>query len=112
MSFIHPLDQLQAQEVSIARETIIQSAPQSIIKFRSIFLLEPTKADLAPFLLAEHNGTLSVSTPRPPRLAQVYYDIVRADKSHNYFESVVDVNARSEISRQGYDASYQPSLSL
>ncbi|KKZ62943.1 primary-amine oxidase [[Emmonsia] crescens] len=112
MSFPHPLEQLRATEIHCARDVIIQANPGVLIQFRSIFLEEPAKATLTSFLAAEHGGTLSSSTPRPPRLASVHYDTVQTDKTHDYFESVVDIGLKKEISRQNFDCSNQPSFTL
>ncbi|KLJ12510.1 primary-amine oxidase [Blastomyces silverae] len=112
MSLPHPLEQLRATEIHCARDVIIKVNPGVLIQFRSIFLEEPAKATLTSFLAAEHGGTLSPSTPRPPRLANVHYDTVQADKTHEYFESVVDLDVKKELSRQAFDSSMQPSFTL
>ncbi|PGH04892.1 hypothetical protein AJ80_08441 [Polytolypa hystricis UAMH7299] len=112
MSIPHPLDQLQAAELSVARDVIVQAHPDSVILFRSIYLDEPAKASLTEFLTAEHSRNLSDPTPRPPRQANVHYDVVRADKSQIYTESVVDIHTKREVSRQAYDAADQPSIAL
>ncbi|KMU75005.1 copper amine oxidase [Coccidioides immitis RMSCC 3703] len=108
----HPLDQLRAEEIVQARDVIIQAWPGSLLQFRSIFLEEPTKSLLIPFLKAEHNGTLNDDTPRPPRLARVQYDVVKENKFCGYTESVVDVNSKHEVSRQDFDTSCQPYLTM
>ncbi|EER27933.1 hypothetical protein D8B26_005949 [Coccidioides posadasii str. Silveira] len=108
----HPLDQLRAEEIVQARDVIIQAWPGSLLQFRSIFLEEPTKSLLIPFLKAEHNGTLNGYTPRPPRLARVQYDVVKENKFCGYTESVVDVNLKDEVSRQDFDTSCQPYLTM
>lgn len=69
---------------------------------------EPAKAELKPFLDVEHSGKLTPTTPRPPRLAEVQYDIIRNDKSHDYTESIVDINARKELQSRTLDTSCQP----
>ncbi|PGH17181.1 hypothetical protein AJ79_01319 [Helicocarpus griseus UAMH5409] len=112
MSFPHPLEQLRATEIHCARDVIVKANPGILIQFRSIFLQEPPKAALTSFLTAEHGGTLSASTPRPPRLAEVQYDTIKANKSHEYVESTVDLGLKKEISRQVYDGTKQPSFTL
>ncbi|QSS60335.1 copper amine oxidase [Histoplasma capsulatum] len=112
MSFPHPLEQLGATEIRSARDVISQAHPGVLLRFRSIFLEEPAKATLTSFLAAEHGGVLSASTTRPPRLASVHYDTIQADKTHDYFESVVDLGLRKEISRRTFDCSKQPSITL
>ncbi|KAK2784871.1 hypothetical protein FQN52_008807 [Onygenales sp. PD_12] len=106
----HPLDPLQEFEINTAREVILQANPQCLLQFRSIYLQEPSKAELTGFLAAEHGGSLSSSFPRPPRLAAVHYDLVHPNKRHDYVESVVDLNLRMDINRQIFDSSNQPSF--
>ncbi len=109
---LHPLDQLTLSETSIARETILHAREQSVIEFRSIFLEEPPKAELVAFLDAEHGGSLSSRTQRPARVARVQYDLVRSDKSHEYAESLVDLEARKETLHRVVDKMHQPSLTM
>lgn len=106
----HPLDQLRPAEIKSAREVILQKSPGAVIHFRSIYLEEPAKASLTTFLAAEHSGTLGPSTPRPPRLAQVHYDLVHEDRNHDYIEALVDINMRKEIQSQTFDDTCQPPL--
>lgn len=104
----HPLDQLRPYEVDAAREVIIRNRPGAVFQFRTIGLQEPAKSELKPFLAVEHSGNLTPTTPRPPRLAEVHYDIIRNDKSHDYTESIVDVNSRKELRSRTLDTSSQP----
>ena len=108
----HPLDQLTSHEVDIAREAIFTARGRCFILFRAIFAEEPAKAELVPFLQAEHSGSLTPSTPRPARQARVQYDVVHNDKSHDYMESVVDIVAEQEVVHRIIDKKHQPSLTL
>ena len=90
------------------REVILRGRPGAIIQFRTIGLEEPTKADLTAFLAIEHSGNLSPSTLRPPRRAQVQYDIIQNDKTHDYTESLVDVNTKKELQWRTLDSTNQP----
>ncbi|KAL1955547.1 hypothetical protein VTO42DRAFT_8426 [Malbranchea cinnamomea] len=112
MAAPHPLDQLRAAEIDIAREAIVVQYPDAVIQFRSIHLEEPSKASLIEFLAAEHSGTLNNDTPRPPRQARVQYDVVQSNKKHDYTESVVDINLKKEVHRETFDKSCQPALSI
>lgn len=112
MAIPHPLDQLRAAEIDIARDVILSLYPSSVIHFRSIHAEEPSKASLVEFLTAEHAGTLRDDTPRPPRQAKVQYDVVSADKKHEYTESLVDINSKKEVKRETFDAACQPSLTM
>jgi primary-amine oxidase len=108
----HPLDQLTAEEISRAREVILRARGRSIIQFRSIFTEEPLKADLVLFLQAEHSGQLTSRTKRLARFARVHYDVVHNDKTHDYTESVVDVDAAREVLHRVVDKKHQPALTL
>ena len=113
LSFIpHPLDQLSSHEIDVAREAIFKARGKCLILFRSVFAQEPAKAELVPFLQAEHSGTLTSLTPRPARQARVQYDVVHDDKSHDYMESVVDVRAGQEVVYYVIDKKHQSSLTL
>jgi hypothetical protein len=108
----HPLDQLSSHEIDIAREAVFTARGKCLILFRAIFTEEPAKAELVPFLEAEHSRTLTSSTPRPARQARVQYDIVHDDKSHDYMESVVDILAKQEVVHRIIDKKHQPALTL
>ncbi|OAQ89679.1 copper amine oxidase 1 [Purpureocillium lilacinum] len=96
----HPLAQLSKEEFSKAREVIVKShdASESLF-FRSIYLQEPRKEDLVPFLEIEHAGTLTDATERPPRCAFVDYDIVKPDK-HQNVRSVVHLGTGEIMSSE------------
>jgi hypothetical protein len=108
----HPLDQLSSHEIDIAREAIFKARGRCFILFRDIFAQEPAKAELVPFLEAEHSGTLTSSTPRPPRQARVQYDVVHDDKSHDYMESVIDIITGREVLHRVVDKKHQCALTL
>ena len=111
-SIPHPLDQLSRHEIDGAREAILKARGKSLILFRDIFAQEPPKAELVPFLQAEHSGTLTSSTPRPARQARVQYDLIYDDKSHDYMESVVDIVAGQEVEHRVIDKKHQSALTL
>jgi primary-amine oxidase len=108
----HPFDQLSAEEINCAREIVLQARGRHAIQFRSIFTEEPRKADLVPFLEAEHSGQLTLRTKRPARLARIHYDVIQDDKTHDYTESVVDVEAGKEVLYRVVDKKHQPALTL
>lgn len=107
----HPLSQLTSNEVDVARE-VIKKDRQSLILFRNVFVVEPPKAELVKFLAAEHAGTVSESTPRPHRQARVQYDIIGQDKSHEYFESIVDLSSQTEISKRTVEKGRQQGFTV
>ena len=107
----HPLDQLSAEEVDVAREVVLK-ARQSPILFRNLFAVEPAKSQLVKFLNAEHAGTLSADTPRPPRQARVQYDVIKEDKNHQYMESIVDIAGASEVSSKQREGGGQQALTV
>lgn len=113
----HPLSALTADEVRQARDVILKLHPSSVIDFRVIYLLEPPKADVVRFLDAEHAGTLTADTPRPPRLAQLNYDVIGGSTGDaavptQYHESVVDLGAGKRISNELIDTKYHASLGM
>ncbi|KAM3506439.1 hypothetical protein MY10362_002367 [Beauveria mimosiformis] len=108
----HPLSALSADEVRQARDIILKLHPGAILDFRVIYLLEPPKADVVRFLDAEHAGTLTAETPRPPRLAQLNYDVIGGDAATQYHESVVDLVAGKRTVNQMVDSKYHASLGI
>ncbi|ATY60894.1 copper methylamine oxidase precursor [Cordyceps militaris] len=108
----HPLSALSADEVLRARDVILSLHPGALVDFRVIYLLEPAKADVVPFLDAEHAGTLTADTPRPPRLAQLKYDVIGGDKATQYHESVVDLVTGKRTVNEAIDAKYHASLGI
>ena len=107
----HPLDQLSVFESNCAREIVLEArGPDVAIQFRYIALEEPVKEELCRFLDLEHAGRLSIHTPRPARLAKVQYDVVRADKNHEYVESWVDVVKGKEVERRVIGKAHQAAL--
>ncbi|TQV94604.1 copper amine oxidase 1 [Cordyceps javanica] len=110
----HPLSALSADEVRQARDIILKLHPGSVVDFRVIYVLEPPKADVVRFLDAEHAGTLTPDTPRPPRLAQLKYDVIGGDGDTPslYHESVVDLVAGKRIVNQVIESKYQASLGI
>jgi primary-amine oxidase len=108
----HPLDSLSVKETNIARDVIVSAYPDLLLDFREIFLREPPKDELKVFLAAEHEGRLSLTTPRPARLAKCHYDVIGSDGIPQYHESVVDVEKRKQASRVVVDKRHHASLTL
>lgn len=113
----HPLAPLSDPEFRSARDAVLAAygTHPSALLFRTVQLEEPPKADLVPFLVAEHAGELTGTTPRPPRRARVQYDVIAAREDGNgsvykYTQSVIDLKTGKEISRdvapEGYHSSY------
>jgi primary-amine oxidase len=68
----HPLGPLTASEISESSRLIKSIWPSNTnIQFKSITLQEPNKADLIPFLAAEHAGKTTPTIER--RSFVVYY---------------------------------------
>jgi primary-amine oxidase len=110
-SFPHPLDPLTSDEFEKARKCIISARGNDvIIKFRAIYLEEPSKHELVPFLEAEHSNGIDSHTPRPARLAMVLYDVVNGDKAHEYTHSLVDVSSSKEIEHRVIKKMHQAAL--
>lgn len=108
----HPLARLTSPEIDIARQVVIKARSGHLLLFRDIFTEEPAKAELVPFLEAEHSGQLTEEISRPPRLARVQYDKIGDDGSHAYTESVIDVTARHEVLHRVVEKDVQPPLTL
>ncbi|CAM1506276.1 Fc.00g059170.m01.CDS01 [Cosmosporella sp. VM-42] len=103
----HPLAQLSHEEFLKARDTITKlHGPETTLFFRSIYLDEPKRAELVPFLEAEHAGDVSQAT-RPPRQALVEYDVVTPDR-HDYSRAVIDVVTGEVASNEIVEKTAQP----
>lgn len=109
---IHPLAQLSELETTIARDVILNSHPDKAIFFREIYLQEPAKAELVPYLELEHSGKLTSTSPRPQRLAKCQYDVVGGDRVPEYHESVVDVERKERVDHVVIGKEHQASLTL
>lgn len=98
----HPLAQLSPDEFRRARDIVrdLYEANTSIL-FRAISLSEPAKADLIPFLEAEHAGADlgADDARRPPRLALVEHDLVGTD-AHEYVRAVVNIGTGDVVSKE------------
>lgn len=111
-SKVHPLAQLRSPEIDIARQVVTKARSACLLLFRDIFTEEPAKAELVPFLEAEHSGQLTDETPRPPRLARIQYDTIGDDGSHAYTESVINIDTREEVLHRIVEKDRQPPLTL
>ncbi|PHH84444.1 hypothetical protein CDD83_1934 [Cordyceps sp. RAO-2017] len=104
----HPLAPLSEAEFARARDVVVgvHGAADSLF-FRSVYLEEPRKADLVPYLEAEHAGRLTEQTQRPPRMARVEYDVLAPD-CHCHTRSVVDLAAGRVVSQEAAEPSCYP----
>jgi len=112
MSSPHPLQMLSVQETEQARDVVLASHPDHVIEFRQVDLKEPSKKDLTSFLQIEHEGKLSQSTPRPPRLAKCHYDIIATDRTIQYHESIIDLEQGIMLEKIVVGKEFCPSLTL
>lgn len=104
----HPLSQLSEQEFRKARDIVTgHHGIGSALFFRSISLQEPKKADLVPYLQAEHAGTPSNSADRPPRQALVEYDVV-TPAVHEYIRAVVNIETGDVVSKDSANPASKP----
>jgi primary-amine oxidase len=108
----HPLDPLSVDETTVARDAVLTANPDTVVFFREIYLKEPVKAELRPFLDAEHAGELNASTARPARLAKVQYDVVGKDKVPEFHEAWVDIDNRKVAHHVVVGKEYHASLTL
>ena len=73
----HPLDPLTADEILQVSSLLKAKTSDKSLHFKIITILEPPKAQLRPFLIAERNGG---PQSRPPRKASsLYYHLGTAD---------------------------------
>ena len=87
----HPLAPLTEAEFTKARDAILKLyESEDAIFFRSIYLREPKKEDLIPFLELEHSGNAKLDSARPQRLASVEYDAIKT-KVPEFTRSLVDI---------------------
>lgn len=95
----HPLTALSEAEFKKARDIVtkLYGADTSLF-FRAIFVQEPKKAELTPFLQAEHDGKITDKTPRPARQARLQYDVIK-DGKPRHTDSVVDLDKGVEVER-------------
>ena len=107
----HPLDQLRIGETEQARQITLTSVGQSVLEFRSIFLEEPPKEQLLPFLEAERKGGEQKEI-RPPRVARVQYDVVHPNKDHELVESLVDLEKGKVVFHEVIHKDFQPSFTM
>jgi primary-amine oxidase len=108
----HPLDILSEKETDIAREVISAAYPGSVLFFREIYLEEPTKAELIPYLELEHSGKLSPTSPRPRRLAKCQYDVVGSERVPEFHDDIVDVEKRQRVSHTVVGKQHHATLTL
>ncbi|CAK7217147.1 hypothetical protein SEUCBS140593_003106 [Sporothrix eucalyptigena] len=73
----HPLSALSAAETNRARDVVVSLHQGCVLDFRTIYLHEPSKADVLHFLELEHAGKVTADTPRPARLAQANFEFNR-----------------------------------
>lgn len=109
----HPLSDLTVEETNQARDLVLALHPGTVVNFRTIYLIEPPKADVLPFLELEHAGKVTELTPRPARLAQARYDVVHSgSKIPEYNESVVDLRKSHRVSHQVVGSEHHASLTV
>lgn len=111
-AYHHPLTPLSEHETNTARDVILASYPGKVIFFREIYLEEPAKEDLLPYLQLEHSGKLSPTSPRPKRLAKCQYDVVGSERVPEFHEAVVDVERKERVSFTVVGKQHQASLTL
>ena len=109
----HPLSPLSEHEFRKARDIVngLYGADSTLF-FRAISLNEPRKADLVPYLEAEHAGVAlaELTVRRPPREALVEYDVITAAAPllHEYTRAVVDVETARVVSRERAKSTSKP----
>jgi len=91
----HPLGPLTATEISESAKIIKSIWPTNTnVQFKSITLQEPNKAELVPFLAAEHAGQ---STPTIERRSFVVYYLRNTNKLHEAVVSLSQGKVESNV---------------
>ncbi|PVH74441.1 hypothetical protein DL98DRAFT_429431 [Cadophora sp. DSE1049] len=91
----HPLGPLTAGEITESAKLIRSIWPANTnVQFKSITLQEPNKADLVPFLAAEHAGQ---STPTIERRSFVVYYLRNTNKLHEAVVSLTQGKVESNV---------------
>ncbi|CAK7207249.1 hypothetical protein SEUCBS139899_010059 [Sporothrix eucalyptigena] len=108
----HPLSALSAAETNRARDVVVSLHQGCVLDFRTIYLHEPSKADVLHFLELEHAGKVTADTPRPARLAQAKYDVIGLSKVPEYHESIIDVNNGKRLKHDIVSSDHHASLTV
>ena len=108
----HPFDPLSLEEVRIARQVILDANPQRMVDFREIYLREPAKELMKPYLDLEHSGRVDDATARPPRLAKVQYDVIGSDKTFEFHEASVDLRTKQLATHEVIHESHHANLTM
>ncbi|KAH7376964.1 copper amine oxidase [Plectosphaerella cucumerina] len=110
---VHPLAPLDSAEFEKARAAVVKlHGGDTRLFFRCIYLREPVKPQLAPFLELEHAGKLTEETPRPPRQAIVQYDVIEhSSKTSKYTTSIITLDTGEEVTRETAHQKQQTSYS-
>ncbi|KAI1824969.1 copper amine oxidase 1 [Xylaria intraflava] len=105
---LHPLRPLTEDELTCARDLVIEKAGGDgvVFFFRSIYENEPTRDELAQFLAAEHAGQVPETTPT--RQVRVLFDRVK-DGVAQLTEMIVDIEAREVRRSRTFPAHCQTS---
>ena len=108
----HPLDPLSLEEISVARQVILDQNAGNMVDFREIYLREPPKEMMKDFLELEHSGKIQADYHPPPRLAKVQYDVVGPNKKFEFHESTINVQEKTQTTHEIIDDSHHASLTM
>jgi primary-amine oxidase len=109
---VHPLLPLSAEEIERATSIVKRRHDETAaISFRAVQLQEPKKAELIPYLAAEHAGRLGSLTERPPRRARVQY-FVKTGRVSRVAECIVDVETGKEVEHRIFDPDVSIGMSM
>jgi primary-amine oxidase len=107
---LHPLDDLSVDEMNLARKVVLEAHGEAVLVFREIYLAEPPKAQLLPYLDAENDGSLTPDAPRPARQARCQYDVVSKSRIPAFYEAVIDLESKSIVESEIVDKKYYAAL--
>ncbi|KAI0125322.1 copper amine oxidase [Xylariales sp. AK1849] len=93
----HPLQPLSNVEILQARDIILEKhGDDAHLFFRSVYLEEPARADLARFLIAEHGEHETAEAALEasfPRLVKSIYDVIKGPGVHQLTDTIVDIHS-------------------
>ncbi|OQE24720.1 hypothetical protein PENSTE_c007G01158 [Penicillium steckii] len=93
MSITHPFDSLTPTEIAKTAAVVKHEFRGQTLNFRFITLKEPTKAEMVPFLHAEHLGQVPVS--RPSRSSRVQVVAEKPSGPNELIELLVNIDTNT-----------------
>lgn len=109
---VHPLQALSIAETQQAKDILLKQHQGELVIVREIWLQEPPKQILKKYLDLEHSGSLTATSPIPPRCAAAQYDVVGSDKVPFFHEAVVDIESKTLVKHDVISKEHHAPLKL